>query len=145
MVAVLDATSLSLRLPPDQLILVSGDTGDTLEFLSSQPLQETTWLLQEITKAPQSADTVTMWLGNGAVSGEGPCGPYAGRYATEGMFITFTELGGSGASDCQARTPERDLLRALRRSVLLGHVDGDLLLLDAAGKVLVRFSHPGAP
>ena len=44
-VAVLESPSLTLDLPPDELILVSPDTGDRLEFLSAAPLEATTWLL----------------------------------------------------------------------------------------------------
>ena len=100
MVAVLDATSLSLSLPPDRLILTSTDTGDSLEFSSQRPLEGTTWLLEPGPWMRRSGGAVTLRLGAGTATGEGPCGPYRATYATDGRFITFADIEGAGVDAC---------------------------------------------
>lgn len=142
---ILDASGLSLALLPDRLLLTSSDSGNQLELRSSRPLEETTWLLQAIRKSNLAGDTVTLWLGSGEVDGEGPCSSYSGRYATDGTFISFDSISGTGADDCDRRSAQRALFDALRRAVLIDREGGDLRLVDAAGKELARFRPAGAP
>lgn len=145
MLETLDASSLTLSLPPDRLVLLAAESGQGLEFVSAQPLEGSTWLLEGIDKAPSPRDPVTLWLRSGEASGEGPCGSYGGEYTTDGVFITFTSLQGASDADCDDRAAERRLLGALRKAVLMDRSDGELLFQDAAGKDLARFTLAGGP
>ena len=93
--AVLESSVVSLDLPPDRLVLTSADTGERLEFVTSTPLEGSTWLLAAIPGRSDTETPVTLRLEGGIVTGEGPCGPYRGRYATDGIFIRFHEVSGS--------------------------------------------------
>lgn len=145
MLAVLDATALLLELPPDRLILTSADTGDWLELASSAPLEGSTWILARVAGRPAPDDTVTLRLDDGILGGEGPCGPYEGRYATDGRFITFSELGGAGDADCPERRLEGAMLSALRNAVVIDRTRSQLRFVDAAGQVRAAFTRPGGP
>lgn len=144
-VAVLDSTSLRVGLPPDRLVLVSDDTGDRLEYVSTIPLEGTTWVLARLRGSPAGTEPVTLWLEDGLVSGEGPCGPYRGSYATDGVFISFGQLVGPESATCAERARQADLLKALRNAVVLDRPNGRLRLLDIAGRTLARFASPGGP
>ncbi len=145
MIAVLDATSSILALPPDRLIITSSESGDSLEFVRASTLEGTTWLLSSMARGKNPSTTVTLLLDGGRAGGEGPCGPYSGGYTTDGVFITFTDVSGAGDADCDERGPERALLTALRRAVRLDRAGDDLTLLDAGGTRTARFSSPGTP
>lgn len=142
---VLNATSLAVQLPPDRLLVTSSEDGDVLELVSARPLEGTTWLLRKISKAATPAGTVTMRLRDGRVSGEGPCGSYAGDYSSDGIFITLTGLAAIDDGDCGARPAQRRFFEALAPAVLLDRSKGGLRLLDAAGKELARFDAAGTP
>ena len=145
MVGVLDATSLTVSLPPDRLILTSSDTGERLEFVTSMPLEGSTWQLTRLSGTAASDEPITLRLGEGAVTGQGPCGPYSADYATDGRFISFASLEGAGTDACERLASEKALLSALRRTVLLDRDQPQLRLLDARGKILARFKQPGGP
>ncbi len=144
-VSVLDATSLTLALPPDHLTLTSGDTGDSLDFVSSRPLEGSTWLLATGPWYSPGADAVTLWLNDGALTGEGPCGSYSGRYVTDGLFISFTDVMGSGDDECVDPQIERMLLAALRSTVILDRDQPQLRMRDARGGMTAAFMPPGRP
>lgn len=149
--AVLDSTSLNLDLPPDRLILVSADSGDSLEFVNAVPLEGSTWLLARLPGYEPADGPVTLRLLDGIVSGEGPCGSYGGRYQTDGLFIHFSELGGAQLATCPEQRRERDLLAALERTVVLertalrGRGQPYLRLLDAKGRVQASFRPAAGP
>lgn len=145
MVAVLDASALTLELPPDRLRLTSTDTGDSLAFTSSAPLEGTTWLLSRLGTGRMPQDPVTLRLAGGSLSGEGPCGPYRADYTSDGVFITIGALEGAPGRECAERRQQRQLLRALERSVMLDRPNGQLRLLDAFGTMTARFTRPGGP
>jgi hypothetical protein len=86
-----------------------------------------------------------MRLDDGVVSGEGPCGPYSGTYRTDGVFVAFADLQGSGDEDCPRRARQRELFSALERAVLLERDQPALAMLDARGELVARFKRPGAP
>jgi heat shock protein HslJ len=143
--AILESPSLTLDLSLDRLILVSPDTGERLEFLSSTPLEGTTWLLAGIPGRRVSEDTVTLRLEGGMIDGEGPCGPFVGRYVTEGVFLTVDDLSADDVTGCTRRTEHRALLDALRAAVMVERDDPGLRFLDARVQLLAAFSPAGAP
>lgn len=143
-VAVLESPSLILDLPPDELILVSPDTGDRLEFLSAAPLEATTWLLAALPGTRGSEDTVTLRLEGGTLVGEGPCGPFAGRYVAEGVFLTVDDISAADVTGCTGKAEHRALLDALRAAVMVERDDPGLRLLGARGQLVAAFSPAGA-
>ena len=145
MVSVLDATSLTISLPPDHLTLTSADNGDSLEFVSSRPLEGSTWLLATGPWFRGGANAVTLWLNDGALTGEGPCGSYSGRYVTDGLFITFADVMGAGDDECMDPQAERMLLAALRSTVILDRDQPQLRMRDARGGMTAAFMPPGRP
>ncbi|MFV2062546.1 MAG: META domain-containing protein [Chloroflexota bacterium] len=145
MMAVLDATSLSIELPPDRLLLTSADSDERLEFSSSAPLEGSTWILRQLPGKPDPDEAVTMRLIDSALSGEGPCGSYSGRYETNGVLLSFTDLVGAGSGDCDEARSERRLLAALRRTVLADKFTPGLRLIDAFGRTVARFERPAGP
>jgi heat shock protein HslJ len=142
--AILASGSLTLDLPLDRLILVATDTGDRLEFAASTPLEGTTWLLDAIPGSRGSEGTVTLRLDGGTLSGEGPCGPFAGRYVAEGVFLTVADISAPDVSACTRKAEQRALLDALRATVLVERQDPGLRLLGARGQLLAAFSPAGA-
>jgi hypothetical protein len=90
-------------------------------------------------------DPVTLRLADGSLGGEGPCGPYRGRYASDGVFITISAIEGAPGRGCAARRQQRQLLRALEHSVMLDRPNAQLRLLDAFGTMTARFTRPGGP
>ena len=144
-VSVLDATSLTLSLPPDHLTLTSADNGDSLDFVSSRPLEGSTWLLATGPWFRPGADAVTLWLNDDALTGEGPCGSYSGRYVTDGLFISFTDVMGSGDDQCVDPQAERMLLAALRSTVILDRDHPQLRMRDARGGATAAFMPPSGP
>ena len=145
MVRVLEATSQTLSLPPDRLVLTSSDTGERLDFVSQRPLEGSTWLLAGGPGIPDPGSEVTLRLSDGVVAGEGPCGPYRGRYATDGVFVTFAGLEGAADDTCDDRKSERALLDGLRHAVRLDRDQPGLRLLSAFDEPTLRFSSPAAP
>jgi heat shock protein HslJ len=143
-VAVLESPRLSLDLPPDGLTLVSPDTGDRLEFLSAAPLEGTTWLLAALPGSRGSEDTVTLRLEGGTLDGEGPCGPLAGHYVAEGVFLTLGDLSAAEVTGCTRKVEHRALLDALRAAVMVEREDPGLRFLGARGQLLAAFSPAGA-
>ena len=120
-------------------MLTASDSGDSLELVSSQPLEGSTWLLARIPGTEPPSEALTLRLDEGTATGEGPCGTYSAAYATDGYFITFTDLAGAGDEDCAALEAEKDLLAALRTTAMLDRDSKQLRLLDARGKVSARF------
>ena len=145
MMSVLDATVLLIDLPPDRLALTSGESGERLEFVSSTPLEGSTWLLVRIPGKPDPEGVVTLRLFDGRLSGEGPCGPYSGRYQTNGLLISISDVSGSDVADCDQVRRERQLLSALRRAVLVDKSTASLRLIDTFGRTVARFRHPRGP
>ena len=142
--AVLGSPSLTLDLPLDRLVLRSASSGDRLEFVSSTPLEGTTWLLSELADIAVGADTVTLRLEGGLLSGEGPCGPFSGRYVADGVFLTTADIQPAGVTDCTRKAEHRALLDALRQWAMLERDGPDLRLLDARGGLLATFAPAGA-
>jgi heat shock protein HslJ len=145
MLSVLGTAALHLSLPPDRLVLTDPVSGDQLDLVTSTPLEGSTWLLAEIPGVGLRRGPVTLRLDGGLLSGEGPCGPYQGRYATDGRLIRFKELQGAGIERCTAREAQRKLLVALERAVVLDRDQPQLRLLDAAGTLVARFRRPPGP
>ena len=143
-VAILESPSLTMDLPLDRLILVSDDTGDRLELVASTPLEGTTWLLDALPGSGGSEGTVTLRLDGGALAGEGPCGPFAGRYVAEGVFLSVADISTADVSTCTRQAEHRTLLDALRATVLVERQDPGLRLLGARGQLLATFSPAGA-
>jgi hypothetical protein len=142
--AMLASPSLTLDLPLDRLILVATDTGDRLEFVASTPLEGTTWLLDAIPGSRGSEGTVTLRLDSGTLAGEGPCGPFAGRYVADSVFLTVADISAADVSGCTRKAEHRALLDALRAAVLVERQDPGLRLLGARGQLLAAFSPAGA-
>jgi heat shock protein HslJ len=145
MFSILDASSLSVALPPDRLVLTSADTGERLEFTPSRPVEGSTWLLTKLAGEPRSRETVTLLLRDGLATGIGPCGPYSARYASDGYFVTFSDVKGAGDQTCAALSTETALLDALRTAVRHERQGSQLRLVDARGKVRARFKPPTGP
>jgi heat shock protein HslJ len=144
-VAVLDATSLSLELPYDRLRLTSADSGEELEFVSQTPLEGSTWIVDGRIGGTRTDARVTLRLEDGAASGEGPCGAYGASYATDGVFITFRDVQGARDEDCSESKAEKALLDALRGAVTVARTPDRLDLLDARAVKVLRFGRPFAP
>lgn len=145
MVRVLEASSQMLSLPPDRLVLTSSDTGERLDFVSQRPLEGSTWLLAGGPGIGDPGGEVTLRLSDGVAVGEGPCGAYRGRYATDGVFVTFAGLEGAADDTCDERKSERALLDGLRRAVRLDRDQPGLRLLSAFDEPTLRFSSPAGP
>ncbi len=143
-VAVLDATALRVELRPDHLRLTSADSGDTLEYVSTQPLEGSTWVLAK-SRATGSGTPVALWFDGGTAGGEGPCGPISGSYVSDGLFLTFADISGAGDVDCAAAEAEKNILAALRATVLLDRDQAQLRFLDARGRVVARLKAPTGP
>lgn len=145
MVAVLDATALRAELSPDHLTLTSLDTGDSLELMSTSPLEGSTWVLAKFPVAGEPTENVALWLDDGRVSGEGPCGSISASYATDGYFLTFSEVAGEADEECPAAAAEKALLAAMRTVVRLDRDQPQLRMLDAFGAIVLRFKAPRRP
>jgi len=143
MIGVLESTFLALDLPPDRLVLTSAESGDSLEFVASVPLERSTWQLARLKGASVPDHPVTLFLEAGTASGIGPCGTYTGGYRTDGLFIRFSDLRGAAADACADQASEDALLRALEQSVLLDRSQPVLRMLDAKGRVVAAFRQPG--
>lgn len=143
--AVLTSDDLELDLPPDRLVLTDRASGDSLELVSSAPLEGSTWLLREIAGRGSPGTPVTLRLDDGRLAGEGPCGPYQGDYTTDGRFMRFHDLHGTAGAGCDARVQQRALLLALERTVLIEREPPRLRLLDAAGRLVATFTRPPGP
>ncbi len=146
MTAVLGATAIRLDLPADRLVLTSTDTDERLEFVSQTPVEGTTWWLER-TAADGSigGQRITLRLADGVASGEGPCGPYAAAYVTDGIFVTFAEARGARDEDCSELRTERALISGLRRSVVIERGTDRLAFLDAQGNQALSFARPFGP
>jgi heat shock protein HslJ len=142
---VLGATSQWLSFPFDGLVITSAETGASLEFVNSRPVQGSTWLLDRIPGSKRPTDAVTLRMSEGLASGEGPCGAYSAAYVSDGRFITFSALGGAEDDACDTPGLERALLSALRSTVRLEREEAQLLMLDARGSVTARFESPAGP
>lgn len=141
---VFEATATGVTFPSDEMVMTSADSGTSLEYRAVPALEGSTWL-----RAPDAAgDPVTLRLEAGEATGEGPCGAYRADYATDGVFITFTNVRGTGDDTCAATRAERKLLRALRSAVTLDREPARntsrprLTLRDARGAALARFEYP---
>ncbi len=146
--AILDAPSLRLDLPLDRLVIVAEGGGDSLEFVTSSPVEGTTWLLGGVAGLPDARSapsTVTLRLDGDLLSGEGPCGPYTGRSVASGVFLSLSDLRGQDVVGCTGKLLQRELLAALRETVLLERDEASLRLLDARGIVLATFTPAGLP
>lgn len=144
MVSVLQAATMTISLLPDELVLTS-DTGERLIFASQRPLEGTTWLLQTDLGREGRSDAVTLWLEDGAARGEGPCGSYSASYLSDGPFITFTHAAGADAASCRDGKSERELLAGLRAAVQVERAPSGVRLIDASGRVVLRFSGVSGP
>jgi len=142
---VLEATSQWLSFPSDGLVITSAETGASLEFVSSRPVQGSTWLLDRIPGSKRPSDAVTLRMSGGLASGEGPCGAYSASYVSDGRFITFSALEGAGDDACETPGLEKALLSALRRTVGFEREEAQLQMLDARGSVTARFESPAGP
>jgi heat shock protein HslJ len=144
-VAVLDATSMSLELPYDRLRLTSSDSGEQLEFVSRTPLEGSTWIVDGSIGGTRTDTRVTLRLEDGAATGEGPCGAFSASYATDGVFITFRDVQGARDGDCPESRAEKALLDALRGAVTVARTSDRLDLVDARAERVLRFGRPFAP
>jgi len=141
---VLESDPLRLDLPADRLTLTATESGDRLEYVASVPLEDTTWQLERAARAGRPSQPVTLRLADGVISGQGPCGPYGGTYASDGRFITLRDLEPSGRAGCPRADVERALLADLAAAVLVERSRPGLRLLDARGRVVARFSTAAA-
>jgi heat shock protein HslJ len=144
--AVLGGSAAILDLPADRLILAAPESGDRLEYVTTTPLEGTTWRLERLAGSPGRLGVVTLRLSDGRVEGEGPCGGYRGGYATDGRFITFLSVTSEleRESSCPRAARERALFRAFADTVLVDRSGPGLRLLDVRGRVVARFSPAGA-
>jgi heat shock protein HslJ len=145
MLDVLRAPSVTLALAPDRLRLSTDGTRDALELVTVTPLEGSTWLLGSIPGKPRPKAPVTLRLDDGVVTGEGPCGAYAGTYQTDGLFVSIRDLRAEAEADCPRRERQRELFSALERATLLERDQPVLVMLDAQGQLVARFKRPGAP
>lgn len=143
--AVLEATAVRLDLPADRLTLTSTDTGERLEFVSQVPLEGTTWWLEGSIGGARPAERITLRLEDGQATGEGPCGAYRGSYATDGVFITFSDVVGAGEEECEGARVERAIIGALRRTAVVDRTSEGLTFRTARGNRTLTFGRPFAP
>jgi heat shock protein HslJ len=136
---------VTLALVPDRLALTAAGTQDSLELVTTTPLEGSTWQLGSIPGKPRPKTPVTLRLEAGVVSGEGPCGGYTGTYRTDGLFVSMRDLRGAAEADCPRRERQRELFSALERAVLLQRDQPVLAMLDAQGELVARFKRPGVP
>jgi heat shock protein HslJ len=145
MLSVLDATSSWLALEPNLLRVSSAEADDSLTFVSSRPLEGSTWLVARIPGVTGLGGEVTLRLEDGTATGQGPCGPYAAAYVSDGLFITFREVVGPADEACAAVAAERAWFAALRQTVRLDQDQPQLRLVDARGDVTARLKAPSGP
>jgi len=142
---VLAATSAYLVLSPDMLTLTADDGGTALEYRADPPIEGTTWLRAPVPAGDRDAWT-SLRLEDGLATGSGPCGPYAGSYVSDGLFITFSDLRGTGVAECDRAKEERAFLAAMRSAVRLepatGPGDPGFSLRDARDERVLRFVYP---
>jgi heat shock protein HslJ len=151
--SVFEATAIDVALPADRLILTSADSGDKLEYRSRPALEGATWILAPPQASPGVDEIVTIRLEDGVATGYGPCGPYSAAYATDGLFITFSDVAGAKEAACARPADERKLLAALRKAVRVDRDPGRnrslprLVLQDARGQRVAAFvpGSQGAP
>jgi heat shock protein HslJ len=153
---ILDATSLSVSLPPGALELRSDDDGRTLRYRAGVTLEDEQWVLdRRAGRRLGSDEVVTLFLvpddttseggvRSGTITGEGPCGPYGGTYRTDGLLVRFDEVAGSSGS-CEDPAAERRYLRTLRAAAFAEVRGLGLSLLDDEGERLLAFTSPGSP
>jgi heat shock protein HslJ len=152
---ILDATSLSVSLPPGALELRSDDDGRTLRFRPGVTLEDQQWVLdRRSNRRLESDEVVTLFLvpdepasqdgvRSGTITGEGPCGAYEGTYRTDGLLVRIDEVAGPAGS-CADRRAERRYLRALRQATFADVRGLGLALLDGRGQPQLVFTTPGS-
>jgi heat shock protein HslJ len=144
--AVLTAPSARLDVAPDRLALSTGEPdGARLVYASSSPLEGSTWQLTRLpgTDLPPEA-IVTMRLDGGRLAGIGLCGAIEGRYTTKGVRFEVHDTA-PVPGRCREAPVDEALIAALGRAAFVVREDTALRLLDAGGRDLVRFRHPGGP
>jgi hypothetical protein len=62
-----------------------------------------------------------------------------------GVFLSLSDLRGQDVVGCTGKLLQRELLAALRETVLLERDEASLRLLDARGIVLATFTPAGLP
>jgi heat shock protein HslJ len=138
MTRVLDATSSTVVLPPDRLLLSSADGVDVLELISTTPLEGTTWIIDRILGSARGAEPLTLRLEDGLASGSGPCGHYSASYSTDGVFLSFADLTRTSAEGCDGAALERTLLATLRDTALIERTGTTMRFLDPRGRTRLR-------
>ncbi|MEO3429369.1 META domain-containing protein [Pelagibius sp. CAU 1746] len=108
----------------------------------AEPLFDRTWVAQEVAGqpvAPQPQSNLHV-AADGKVSGHTGCNGYFGSVIIDGQAMSFGNLGATKiACPEPLMSQEVRLLNALDGTRGYRLQGGDLLLLDGAGNILVRF------
>lgn len=112
---------------------------------SGASLAGTEWRVLEL--AGKSADknvTSTLIFGaDGAVSGNGGCNSFRGDVDIEGATMKFGQLASTMMACEGAKSAQEALFHAaLSQTVSYSVQDGELMLADAAGKIVARLGEP---
>lgn len=111
---------------------------------SGQNLTENIWLLAELNGEPPLPGTsiTAVFSEDGTVAGSSGCNNYSTSYAVDGDQIEFGEPVASTMMACQEpiMEQERAYLDALSNTTRFDIVDDELVLYDAGGGELARFT-----
>lgn len=144
MLAVLEATSSAIELSPDHMVMTSADTGERLEFVTTSPLEGSTWLLAAVDGRATRRSQTVLRLVDGVASGFSACGDFETEYVTNGVLVRFIEVPGV-PDGCSSTPTERRFRSALRRARFADLTRPVLRLIDASGSTVARFSDPSGP
>ena len=129
---------------PVSLLLVQA-TGKGAQDASGISLAGTEWRVLELngkTTAPGVTSTLAFGAG-GSVSGNGGCNRFRGDVAIEGMTMKFGQLASTMMACEGAKSTQETLFHAaLSRTTSYSVQNGELTLLDAAGKIVARLGAP---
>jgi putative lipoprotein len=129
---------------PFSILLVQAGSKNA-EEASGVSLAGTEWSVLELER--KSADTnVTSTLifgADGAVSGNGGCNAFRGDVDIEGTTMKFGQLA-STMMACEGAKSAKEALfhAALSQTASYSVQDGELTLVDAAGKIVARLGEP---
>jgi putative lipoprotein len=130
---------------PFSILLIQAPGGKGAQDVSGVSLVGTEWRILELDG--KSADTnVTSTLAfdaDGAVSGNGGCNTFRGSVDIEGTVMKFGQLASTMmACEIAKSTQEALFHAALSQTASHSVRDGELSLIDAAGKVVARLGEP---
>jgi heat shock protein HslJ len=125
----------------------SGAGGEPPAPASAEAIQDRTWTLIQLGKAPlivtgdAPRPTLTLKSPEGLAQGMGGCNRFSGTYELQGRSLRFGPLISTKMA-CPRLDTETAYMSALEQTRSWSFIDGLLELLDADAKPLARFEAP---